>query len=263
MFSCLYEGRVFHRRLVPVEHRFEYSLFLVYLDLSELGNLFRRNWFWSIGERNLASFHRADYYGDAAIPLDEAVRDLVLERTGHRPGGPIRLLTNLRYFGFLINPVSFYFCFDEQSERVESIVAEVTNSPWNERHCYVLDLREQDLSGGQKLFEYQNAKEFHVSPFMEMSQEYSWKVTEPKDQLLVQIESQDETGKLFEASLNMKRVPMKSVALSRMLVKYPMMTGRIASAIYWQALRLWWKKVPFVPHPDKGQAPSVIENLKS
>ena len=138
MQSCLYNGWVRHRRFAPRAHAFRYRLFMAYLDLTELDHVFRGRWFWSTRRPALAWFRRADYLGNPSVPLDQAVRDAVERDTGMRPRGPIRLLTHLRYFGHGFNPVSFYYCFDPADTRVETIVAEITNTPWAERHAYVL-----------------------------------------------------------------------------------------------------------------------------
>ena len=158
--SCLYVGSVRHRRHTPRAHAFRYPLFLAYLDLAELDTVFRGRWLWSARRFALAWFRRRDHLGSPAMPLDQAVRDLVERHSGRRPQGPIRLLTHLRYFGYCFNPVSFYYCFDAQGEQVETVVAEVNNTPWGERHCYVLD--------GEPRLRYRTSKAMHVSPFMPM-----------------------------------------------------------------------------------------------
>ena len=138
MNSAIFSGQVRHRRMKPTGHEFVYRLFMMYLDLSELDTVFKHHWFWSTRKAALARFRRENHLGDAAVPLDQAVRDLVQGETGSLPQGPIRLLTNLSYFGYCFNPVSFYYCFDAGDQHVETIVAEVNNTPWGERHCYVL-----------------------------------------------------------------------------------------------------------------------------
>ena len=144
MNSRIYKGWVEHRRMAPREHRFRYRMFMLYLDLAELPQLFDRTPFWSARRPALAWFKRSDYLGPAQVPLDQAVRDLVAQRIGARPTGPIRLLTHLRYFGYSMNPVSFYYCFDPSGQTLETIVAEITNTPWKERHQYVLRVDGQD-----------------------------------------------------------------------------------------------------------------------
>ncbi|MDR9435939.1 MAG: DUF1365 domain-containing protein [Thiohalophilus sp.] len=253
MNSCIYQGRVRHRRFVPHEHAFDYRLFMLYLDLDELPGLFDRFWLWSARRFNLAWFRRADHHGDPAIPLADAIRDRVEQQTGERPGGPIRLLTHLRYFGYGFNPVSFYYCFDPDDQYVEYLVAEVNNTPWGEQHCYVLS--EPDNRGRQQHKRYLFGKHFHVSPFMPMELEYDWRFSTPGKQLAVHMINRQNDNKLFDATLRLERKPLNHVQLARVLVSYPLMTVKVIAAIYYHALKLWLKKTPFYPHPDNKEAP--------
>src|ERR1700733_2144973 len=175
MHSRIYKGWVEHRRTAPREHRFRYRLFMLYLDLAELPGLFDGTPFWSSAKPALAWLKRSDYLGPPELSLDEAVRCLVAQRTGRRPQGAIRLLTHLRYFGIRMNPVSFYYCFDAAGGKLETIVAEITNTPWDERHQYVLEV---DAAHGRlKRFEFDKA--FHVSPFLPMDMRYEWSFNQP------------------------------------------------------------------------------------
>ncbi len=243
MNSCIYKGVVRHHRRSPVTHAFGYSLYMMYLDLAELDTVFKRRWFWSIERWNLASFRRADHVGDPAEPLDKSVRDVVKQQLGRSPEGPIRLLTHLRYFGYVMNPVSFYYCFDRTGEQLEAIVAEVHNTPWNERHCYVCNASKE--TGGRYIF----AKDFHVSPFMGMDQQYRWRLHQPSDRLVVHMENYERQEKVFSATMAMQRRPISAGSLASVLLRFPAMTVSVIVAIYWQSLRLWLKRVPFHAHP--------------
>jgi DUF1365 family protein len=251
MKSALYVGQVRHRRFAPQPHDFRYSVFQVYLDLAELNEVFRGRWLWSARRPAVAWFRRADHLGDPSQPLDAAVRDLVEQASGRRPAGPIRLLTHLRYFGYCMNPVSFYYCFDPSDSGVETIVAEIHNTPWGERHCYVLD-----GSRGSPVKHYEFRKAFHVSPFMPMDLDYEWRFTDPEDRLTVHMVNLDAGRRMFDATLSLERRPVTGWQLARVLLAYPFMTAQVIAGIYWQALRLWWKGAPFYPHPQEAEAPT-------
>jgi DUF1365 family protein len=244
MNSAIYRGTVRHRRRSPVEHEFTYPLFMMYLDLDELPRLFESRWLWSARRPAVAWFRRADYLGDPAVPLDRAVRDLVEQRTGARPAGPIRLLTHLRYFGYRQNPVSFYYCFDATGDHVEAIVAEITNTPWGERHAYVLP-----APAGGAAHRLRARKVFHVSPFMPMDLGYDWRFTAPGSRLAVHMENLAGADRIFDATLMLERREITGASLASTLIRHPWMTASVVAGIYWQALRLWLKGAPFHPHP--------------
>ena len=246
--SAIYEGWVRHRRFRPARHLFGYRLFMMYLDLDELPGLFDRRWLWSARRPNLACFRRADHLGNPRLPLDECVRQLVGDRTGRRPEGPIRLLTHLRYWGYGFNPVSFYFCFDRADRDLETVVGEVNNTPWSEQHCYVLH---RGMEGGRAPSKcYRFPKAFHVSPFMGMKQDYTWRFTAPGHRLLVHMDNWEKGDRLFDATLVLRRREIGAASLARVLLQYPFMTAKVIGAIHWQALRLWLKRCPVYPHPQ-------------
>ena len=183
--SCLYEGSVRHRRRGDVENEFRHRLFMVYLDLDELPSALDASRLWSARRPAPAWFRRADHLGDPAIPLADATRELVRERTGVEADGPVRLLTNLRYFGHCFNPVSFYYCFEPGGKRLQALVAEVTNTPWGERHAYVIEGKQRDSA----VLDGQFDKALHVSPFMGMDHRYDARAALPAQLLSVHISS--------------------------------------------------------------------------
>lgn len=252
--SAIYRGHVQHRRFWPTPHAFRYPIFQLYLDLDELDRVFAGRWLWSTDRPNLAWFRRADFLGPTELPLQDAVRQRIAEAGQPVPTGSIRLLTHLRYFGYVQNPVSFYYCHDA-ADALHTIVAEITNTPWGERHAYVLPLAGALRAGSAWRFDFD--KRFHVSPFLPMDRQYDWRFTPPGDSLSVHMEVRDTAAGAggghcpvqFDASLALRRVPISPRALARCLVHYPPMTFAVAFRIYWNALLIRLKRNPFYAHP--------------
>ena len=243
--SALWFGEVRHRRLKPIRHAFRYRVVMTMLDLAETDGVFAGRWFWSTRRPAWARFRRQDHLGDPSRPLREAVLDLVESRLSRRPDGAIRLLTNLRYLGHLMNPVSFYYCHRADGV-LDAVVADVANTPWNERHRYVLDARQ---GGEGRALRFRMPKAFHVSPFMGMDQEYRWTFTPPAAKLAVHMENHEAGEKLFDATMVLSRREIDGANLARALLLHPFMTGKVILAIYWQALLLWIRRAPFHAHP--------------
>ena len=229
--SAFYEGHIRHRRFAVRKHEFPYDVAMAYLDLDELPTLLGGR--LTRARPGLVRFRRSDYLGNPNTPLADAVRARVKQDLGRRPGGPIRLLTHLRSFGHCFNPVSFYYCFAPDGETLEAVVAEVTNTPWGERHAYVLP-----ASGDMD-------KALHVSPFMSMDQRYTCRAPAPGETLSVHIESREDGRLAFDATLGMKRRPLTARSLLRPLAP----TLRMLALIYGHAVALKLKGVPVQPHP--------------
>jgi DUF1365 family protein len=242
--SRLYTGTLRHRRHLPRAHEFRYRVFMPYLHLGELEEVLSLSPLWSQRRWAPARFRRADFLGDPATPLQSAVRARVREATGETPAGPIYLLANLRYFGFQMNPIACYYCFDEDGETLRYLVAEVTNTPWNERHSYVLS-----ATPGERVLRQRFDKQFHVSPFNPMDMRYDWRSNIPGPRLAIHLENHSERGREFDATLALEAEPLSAGAMHRVLWQFPLMTGKVALAIYWQALKLFLKRVPLHGHP--------------
>lgn len=251
--SAIYEGVVRHRRVTPREHRLEQPLFMLYLDLAELDVVFADRWLWSIDRPNVAALRRRDYFGDPRRSIDDAVRDRVEAELGARPDGPIRMLTHLRYLGTTMNPVSFYYGFEPDGETLAFVLAEITNTPWEERYAYLLPTSGARASGDAYVFDFD--KRFHVSPFVGMDRRYRWTFSPPTERLLVHMDVLDRGEREFEASLAMARRPMTGAGLARCLARYPLLTARVGAAIYAHAAVLYAKRVPFHDHPKTVRRP--------
>ena len=243
--SSIYTGMIRHQRFTPAKNFFSYWLALFYLDLSEIENLFQKrailSWF--------LSFERKNYLGPITVPLDQAVRDRCEKELGFRPQGPIRILTQLSYFGFCFNPVSFYYCFDEQGLELVAILSEITNTPWKERHVYALKPSTQG-----EVQEFAFDKTFHVSPFMPMDMHYRWFFGKPGQKLFIHMENyrNGEEPKVFDATLSLVRKNFSHREVWIAFLKFPLLTFKTVILIHWQALILFLKKVPVFTHPKSG-----------
>mgnify|MGYP001819724188 FL=1 len=244
MTSRIYQGTLRHRRHQPRSHHFSYRVFMPFIRLDELPTLFRGNPLWSSTGWALARFRRQDFLGDPKQPLVDEVRRRIREETGEDHTGPIYLLANLRYFGIQMNPIACYYCYSEDESRLEYLVAEVNNTPWDERHSYVLRGPEtgQWLKAG---FD----KALHVSPFNPMDMQYRWRSNLPDKRLVLHLANESGGETVFDATLALKARPMTARALNAQLLLYPFMTAKVALAIYWQALKLFLKGVPLHAHP--------------
>ncbi len=259
MQSCIYHGWVRHRRFGTPAHDFRYRLFMVLVDVDELDRLPARLRLWSTRRFSPVRFRREDHLGDPARPLGECVRDLVFERSGRRPTGPVFLLSHLAYFGHSFNPVSIFYCMDPAGEAVEAVVLEVNNTPWGEQHCYVLTGESLRRAGAGHSAEFDKA--FHVSPFLPMDMRYRCYFSEPGELLSVAM-NDFEGGELrLQAAMVMRRRPLTSGQLALSLLRYPFMTMKVVAGIHWEALKLWLKKATFYPHPDASASKEAPNRL--
>lgn len=248
MHSAIYQGFVRHRRYLPRPHSFSYRLFQLYLDLDEIDEVMGLSRWYSRERYNLASFRRSDYLGQTGC-LKESVKSCIAGQGHPVPEGPVRMLSHLRYLGHCFNPVTFYYCFDADGQTLNTIVAEITNTPWKERHQYVLPLPEG--SSGQADFSFE--KQFHVSPFIGMQRNYRWRFTHPDRHHVIHMDVLKENACEFDATMVLERQPATRQSLTRSLRRYPLMCAKVVLAIHLQALRLWLKKVPVHDHPVSAE----------
>ena len=254
--SALYEGKVFHIRREPVEHRLSYPLFMTLLDLDELPQALDRHPLWSARRPAPIRFNPADHLrGEGPAPvasaaaLAERARSLTERRLGAAPEGPVRLLCVPRVLGAAFNPVSFLFLFDPSGQRPAAVIAEVTNTPWGERHAYVV--RGGDGEGPVRA---SFGKRLHVSPFHPMDQSYELSVTGPGDALGIGIANREGGRTVFEAGLTLRRRELSRAAMTRGLLRYPPAVPATIARIYWNGLKLRLKGVPHHPKPQPPPA---------
>ena len=217
---------------------------MTYFDISRVESLLPDSFLFKVNKPALVSYYRSDYHGDTKLTLDESVRKTVKEKTGTTLEGPIRLLTHLRYFGYCFNPVSFYYCFDKSDKKLEMIMAEVTNTPWNERHCYFITAKKN------KSFRQGLKKQFHVSPFWDMDHDYDWYFSDVSDTISVNMINYKDEKKVFDATLSLsvsKKITNLNLFLS--VLRFPFSTLMVYLRIHYQAFKLWVKGATFYDHP--------------
>lgn len=252
--SALYEGTLAHQRHIDVGHGFAQPIVMAYLDLDEVDHVFDPHPLWSAHRPAPVRFRREDMHGDPELPLAVAVRRTVADALGAPPSGPIRVLTHLRHWGWTFNPISLYFCFDGADTRVDTVVAEVTNTPWNERHAYVLPFPEPERAEREGV---RFAKELHVSPFMDLDLDHVLRFGPPGgDHLVVEMDDRrrDASDELvFSARLSLERRPLDRDSMTHVLRHQALPSHRVSAGIYRNALRLWRMGAPFRPHPQRSK----------
>jgi DUF1365 family protein len=249
MENCIYVGKVRHRWFSPRLHEFTYKLFMFCFDINKIAENFQSSWWCGSQRFNWFGFNRKNHLGSSEVPLDQAVREFIKEKTGSLPLGKIFLLTHLSCVGYCFNPISVYLVFRQDSTEIEMLIAEVTNTPWGERHYYILN-NQQEIK--KNIYQYVFQKAMHVSPFMAMDYEYRLNFKLDDRQLILHMDSYKNAEHHFDATLSLDSMPMNAVNIRKMLLRFPFMTFKVVAAIHWEALKLLLKGVPIHSHPKKS-----------
>lgn len=239
--DSLYIGEIEHRRFTPRENSFTYGVSYYFLDLEKASDMFNGKILFTFNKPGLLSFWEKDYL------KAQEVRETITDATGKESLGPIRILTNISYFGFCFNPVSFYYCYGVDGRTLEFIVSVITNTPWGEKHRRVFEFQNKT----KQVYEF--SKDFHVSPFMPMEIDYTWVFENPDQRLSVFMQNRNpnESGVIFDSTLTLKREPLTKSAMVSAFLRFPFLTFKTVAAIYYQALKLYIKRVPVHTHPLK------------
>jgi len=251
MESALYVGKLRHRRFSPKKHWFEYPVFLSLLDIDEIPDLMRKSRLTSYGRWNILSYFEGDHFGDISRSLRHRIEEEARKQGAAVPQGKIFLLTHLRYFGYVFNPVSFFYFYDETG-KLQQMMAEVNNTFGESHNYWLLPENERAVGAARR---YTSKKRLHVSPFMDMNLEYDWIFTEPGDKLVAHMNTIQNGKRFFDATLQLTRREWTRSELRKIVAAYPFMTARVIGAIHWEALKLWLKRVPIFGHPTKLTRP--------
>lgn len=258
--SAIFVGKIGHSRFAPKRRSFSYPVYMTYLDLSELesgggSGLFGGSRLFSTRHWAPLQFRRQDFYGDSFRPLSAEIRDLVERETGTRPNGPIRLLANLRTFGYQFNPIAVYYCFDASGERLSHVVADVTNIPYRESHAYVFSA----LAGGHEV-DGTAEKQMHVSPFLEMDYTYRLRTGVPTDELGLLVSNSRDGAVEFSAALRLRRRPASAGQLRRTVMRFPAIAISVTAKIFWQALKMKLQGYRWYGHQARRSVDPVADD---
>ena len=240
--AALYWGKVMHARWRPVEHRFTYRVMSLLIDLDRLDDARRQSWLFGVNRAAPFSFHERDHGDGKAACLSQYARGLAAERGIDLSCGRVLLLCYPRVMGYVFNPLSIYFCFGASGD-LALLIYEVRNT-FGEVHSYVVPV--QEAPPGCAIRQNQ-AKQFYVSPFMEMGTHYRFSISPPGQDVTVRIVQTGEQGAMFAAAFCGRRRALNSRTLLAALVRLPFLTFKVIAAIHWEAMRLWLKGVPYLP----------------
>lgn len=241
--SCLYAGQVMHHRMKPEKHRFIYRVTSMLIDLDELDQLDRSLRWFSRNRFNLFSFHDRDHGDGSDQPLLQQIRQVLAEHGIETGAGRVQLLCYPRLFGYVFNPLSVFYCYDEAG-RLRAILYEVSNT-FNQKHNYLIPVSDPEADQIRQSCD----KDFYVSPFISMATRYHFRLQPPAERVAVCIRQTDAESAVLHATFTGQRRTLSDRSLLRTFFSYPLMTFKVIAGIHWEALRIWRKKVPIQPRP--------------
>ena len=251
METCIYKGSVSHRRFKPVKHYFSYRTFSILFDLNELESLQKKIGLFSYNKFNLFSFYNKDHGDRSGDNLSDWVKDNLKKNNLNFNISKIKLLCFPRIFGYVFNPLSIFYCYENSNLKV--VLYEVKNT-FNEQHTYIFPVDQNS-----KIISQHCNKKFYVSPFIEMETNYNFRLSEPAERLKVYIKQTDKIGKVLIACQTGKKQIMSTKQLLINFLFYPMMTLKIILAIHFEALRLWKKGAIFKKREVKTKNGITLE----
>jgi DUF1365 family protein len=243
MRSHLLEGKVTHLRTRPFTNRLDHAVFYFALDLAELEEVTRRIRLVRRNRPGVLTFRDGDHLDPPARDLEVAVRQHLRDQGEDPEGWRVTLVTNLRVFGYVFNPASFFLCRDAAGE-LRIVVVEVHNTH-GERHLYTLRPERQGASHVASM-----DKDFYVSPFIDMVGQYTVRVRDHRTSLRIAIDESQGGEPVLHTSLVLRRVRLTNRAVARMLVRYPFVTQKTIGAIHLHAWRLWRRGAHFYRHGE-------------
>ena len=255
--SRIYQGKVMHRRHKPKSHKLTYGVFSLLINLDELPLLDQQLFWFSHNRFNLFSFHDRDFGEGKGRILSNYVRDQLSASSLEHVDGSIKVLAYPRILGYAFNPLTAYYCY-LKSGSLGAVLYEVNNT-FGQRHTYVIPINGTE----ERVAFHECPKQFYVSPFISMEVSYRFRIEAPREKLRLVIDQYDLEGRLLEASFVGCRKNLCDLELLKLFLTQPLMTWKVIAGIHWEALRLWFKKIPLVTRPDSPpQTLTVINKSK-
>ena len=251
--SYIYTGNVIHKRFKPKIHSFNYRVFSLLVDLSEINLLHKTLKIFSYNKLNIISFFDKDHGARDGSSLKDWVLDNLKKNNIDTNDIKIKLLCYPRIFGYVFNPLSVFYIYDNKSNLI-SIMHEVKNT-FGEQHVYIFKVNKNE-----NLVQQICKKKFHVSPFINMNCVYFFRILKPGNKISVIIDVQDPEGKILYASQDGIKSELNNASLIKSYLKHPLMTFKVIVAIHFEAFKLWIKKIKFIQKKIKIKNNITIEN---